>query len=74
MSPGNIFAGQGAVIDLGADMDPITARRRFQFVELGETAREPPAAPAPRRTFCSAMPCARPPSCSASQSRFPRQA
>jgi imidazolonepropionase-like amidohydrolase len=33
----SIFAGQGAVIDLGADMDPITARRRFQFVELGET-------------------------------------
>ncbi len=33
----NIFAGQGAVIDLGSDMDPITARRRFQFVELGET-------------------------------------
>ena len=32
----NIFAGQGAVIDLGADLDPITARRRFQFVELGE--------------------------------------
>lgn len=32
----NIFAGQGAVIDLGADMSPITARRRFQFVELGE--------------------------------------
>ena len=32
----NIFAGQGAIIDLGADMDPITARRRFQFVELGE--------------------------------------
>ena len=32
----NIFAGQGAVIDLGSDMDPITARRRFQFVELGE--------------------------------------
>ena len=33
----NIFAGQGAVIDTGADMDPITAARRFQFVELGET-------------------------------------
>jgi imidazolonepropionase-like amidohydrolase len=33
----NIFAGQGAVIDTGADMDPITARRKFQFVELGET-------------------------------------
>ena len=36
----NIFAGQGAVIDLGADMSPITARRRFQFVELGETGAE----------------------------------
>ena len=36
----NIFAGQGAVIDLGADMDPITARRRFQFVELGEGGAE----------------------------------
>ena len=33
----NIFAGQGAVIDTGADMDPITAARKFQFVELGET-------------------------------------
>jgi imidazolonepropionase-like amidohydrolase len=33
----SIFAGQGAVIDTGADMDPITAPRRFQFVELGET-------------------------------------
>jgi imidazolonepropionase-like amidohydrolase len=33
----NIFAGQGAVIDTGADMDPITAARRFQFVELGES-------------------------------------
>jgi imidazolonepropionase-like amidohydrolase len=33
----NILAGQGAVIDTGADMEPITARRKFQFVELGET-------------------------------------
>ncbi|WP_310466945.1 amidohydrolase family protein [Sphingomonas sp.] len=33
----SIFAGQGAVIDTGADLDPITARRRFQFVELGES-------------------------------------
>jgi imidazolonepropionase-like amidohydrolase len=33
----NIFAGQGAVIDTGADMAPITAARKFQFVELGET-------------------------------------
>jgi len=33
----NIFAGQGAVIDTGADMQPVTAPRKFQFVELGET-------------------------------------
>jgi imidazolonepropionase-like amidohydrolase len=32
----SIFAGQGAVIDTGADMDPVTAPRKFQFVELGE--------------------------------------
>ncbi len=32
----NIFAGQGAVIDLGGDMEPITRARAFQFVELGE--------------------------------------
>jgi imidazolonepropionase-like amidohydrolase len=36
----SIFAGQGAVIDLGADMDPVTARRRFQFVELGQTGAQ----------------------------------
>ena len=35
--PRSIFGGQGAVIDTGADMNPITAARRFQFVELGET-------------------------------------
>jgi imidazolonepropionase-like amidohydrolase len=40
-SVGNsIFAGQGAVIDTGADMDPITAARLFQFVELGQTGAE----------------------------------
>ncbi|MFL6781375.1 MAG: amidohydrolase, partial [Sphingomicrobium sp.] len=33
----NIFAGQGAVIDTGADLDPVTAARKFQFVEMGET-------------------------------------
>jgi imidazolonepropionase-like amidohydrolase len=33
----SIFAGQGAVIDLGADMDAITRARAFQFVEFGET-------------------------------------
>jgi imidazolonepropionase-like amidohydrolase len=36
----SIFAGQGAVIDTGADMEPITAARRFQFVELGETGAD----------------------------------
>ncbi len=33
---GSIWAGQGAVIDLGADADPITKPRAFQAVELGE--------------------------------------
>ncbi len=32
----SIFGGQGAVIDLGADMQPITRARAFQFVEFGE--------------------------------------
>ena len=32
----SIFDGQGAVIDLAADPDPITRRRAFQWVELGE--------------------------------------
>lgn len=32
-----IFGGQGAVIDLGSDPDPIVAARAFQYVELGET-------------------------------------
>ena len=32
-----IFAGQGAVIDTGADHDPITRARAFQFVEFGQT-------------------------------------
>ncbi len=36
----SIFAGQGAVIDTGADMEPITAARKFQFVELGETGKD----------------------------------
>lgn len=37
----SIFAGQGAVIDLGVDMNPITRARAFQFVEFGEDgARE----------------------------------
>ncbi|HEU4970120.1 amidohydrolase family protein [Sphingomonas sp.] len=31
-----IFAGQGAVIDTGADPEAVTVPRAFQFVELGE--------------------------------------
>jgi imidazolonepropionase-like amidohydrolase len=33
----SIFGGQGAVIDLGGDMRPITRARLFQYVELGES-------------------------------------
>lgn len=33
----SIFAGQGAVIDLGNDGNPITRPRAFQLVELGQT-------------------------------------
>jgi imidazolonepropionase-like amidohydrolase len=33
---GSIFAGQGAVIDLGADPQAVTRARAFQYVELGE--------------------------------------
>ncbi len=34
---GSIFGGQGAIIDLGADMDAVTKPRAFQFLEYGET-------------------------------------
>lgn len=34
-----MFAGQGAVIDTGADMDAVTRPRAFQYVEFGETGR-----------------------------------
>lgn len=33
---GSIFAGQGAIIDLGADGEPITKTKAFQMVDLGE--------------------------------------
>ena len=33
---GSIFAGQGAVIDLGDGAPPVTRARAFQYVELGE--------------------------------------
>ncbi len=36
----NIFAGQGALIDTGADMNAITRPRLFQYVELGETGAD----------------------------------
>ena len=36
-TPASIFAGMGAVIDLGDDYNSVTKPRAFQFVELGET-------------------------------------
>ncbi len=36
----NIFAGQGAIADLGADSNPVTKARAFQFVEFGEAGAE----------------------------------
>ena len=35
-SAGSIFAGQGAIADLGADSNPVTKVRAFQFAEFGE--------------------------------------
>lgn len=35
-SRGTIFAGRGAIIDLGADMDAVTRPRAFQYMEYGE--------------------------------------
>jgi imidazolonepropionase-like amidohydrolase len=32
----NIFAGQGAIADLGADSNPVSKPRAFQYVEFGE--------------------------------------
>jgi imidazolonepropionase-like amidohydrolase len=37
IAPAAIFAGMGAVIDLGDDYNAVTKGRAFQFVELGET-------------------------------------
>ncbi len=37
IAPAAIFAGMGAVIDLGDDYNAVTRARAFQFVELGET-------------------------------------
>ncbi len=37
---GSIFAGQGALIDLGADSDAVMRPRAFQFVVAGRGRRE----------------------------------
>ena len=37
MPSGSIFGGQGAIIDLGADGDPVMRPRAFQLVAMGET-------------------------------------
>ncbi|MBX9881210.1 MAG: amidohydrolase family protein [Sphingomonas sp.] len=37
---GSIFAGQGAIIDLGADENSVTVPRAFQFLEYGETGAQ----------------------------------
>lgn len=37
---GSIFAGQGALIDLGADPSAVTVARAFQYVELGENGAQ----------------------------------
>jgi imidazolonepropionase-like amidohydrolase len=37
---GSIFAGQGAMIDTGQDLSPVTQRGLFQFVEFGESGSE----------------------------------
>ena len=37
---GSIFAGQGAVIDLGVDSSPVTRPRAFEYLELGENGAQ----------------------------------
>ena len=56
----SIFAGQGAVIDIGADMDPITAAAALPVRRAGRDRRATrPADRAPRPMSCSATRCAR---------------
>ena len=48
----SIFAGQGAIVDLGADYDAVRHPRAFQFVEMGERGawlcrRQPHLRPCP---------------------------
>lgn len=35
-SGGSLFAGQGAIADLGDDINPVTKAQAFQFAEMGE--------------------------------------
>ncbi|MBO9714903.1 amidohydrolase family protein [Sphingomonas sp.] len=37
---GSIFAGQGAIIDLGADRDGVSKAQAFQFMEYGENGAQ----------------------------------
>lgn len=37
---GSVFAGQGAIIDLGADSDTVSSPRAFQFMEYGENGAQ----------------------------------
>jgi hypothetical protein len=60
IAEGSIFAGQGAVIDLGSDTDPITRRRAFQFIELGEAGADEAGGSRVSAHACCAMRCARP--------------
>jgi hypothetical protein len=47
----NIFAGQGAIADLGADGNPVTKARAFQFAELRLRVE------AERERICTSAPC-----------------
>lgn len=40
-SGNTMFGGQGVVIDLGADPEPVTRPRAFQYIELGEDGMKP---------------------------------
>jgi imidazolonepropionase-like amidohydrolase len=37
---GTIFAGQGALVDTGADLSPVTRGKLFQYVEFGEAGAQ----------------------------------
>ena len=67
---GSIFAGLGAVIDLGADRAPVTKARAFQFMEYGGGgSRSGLSRPAMIVTFRNAMAAARDPARYADQGK-----